>query len=133
MRDAMKMIIFIVFNQGCDCRPFVHYRRQGDARAPRQARPRRTPSSIEKYPFCPFTNVWRAKLAEGARTRGKEKFTDKSQTPTAKRLPEVPGIPMRGKLWAEGNTHDSGAKKKQRKIARRVLKTILRDPFRRRC
>jgi hypothetical protein len=68
-----------------------------------------------------------------ARSRGKEKHSDKSQTPAAKRLPEVPGIPMRGKLWAEGNTHDNGAKKKQRKIARRVSKTILRDPFRRRC
>ena len=63
-------IFFIVFNQGCDCRPFVHYRQQSDARAPRQARPRQTPSSIEKYPFCPFLNVWRAKLAEEFRCPG---------------------------------------------------------------
>ena len=46
---------------------------------------------------------------------------------------EVPGIPMRGKLWAEGSTHDNGAKNKHRKIAERVSKTILRDPLRRRC
>ena len=36
MREAMSSFHCFFFNQGCDCRPFVHNRQHGDAREPGQ-------------------------------------------------------------------------------------------------
>jgi hypothetical protein len=40
-----------------------------------------------------------------------KKYSDQLHTPAAKGVPEKAGIPMRGNLWAEGETHDNGAEK----------------------